>query len=294
MNARARLCEMGAGGSGRGGMDWRALRMGLPTLLGLRRRGVFIPYRYADSVPRPPDPAAQGYPAIADLFARHESGFAQVLDSMSSQAPALAAMDGPAPAPRIAQDWFPRLDAAAAFALVRARPPRRIVEVGSGHSTRFLARAASDSGAATAILCIDPAPRATLPPGVAHRAEVLSRAHLPAFAALEAGDVAFFDSSHLLLPHGDVDLILNVILPALRPGVLVHVHDVFLPDPYPAEWTWRGYAEQCALVGWLLGGAFRPVFSSRWAATRMTLPEPLEALPLRPGVFESSLWMERV
>jgi hypothetical protein len=99
-----------------------------------------------------------------------------------------------------------------------------------------------------------------------------------------------------MLPHGDVDLILNHVLPVLRPGVLVHIHDVFLPDPYPAAWTWRGYAEQCGLGGWLLGGAFRPVFSSRWAATRMFAARRpgIDALPLAAGAFESSLWMERV
>jgi hypothetical protein len=97
-----------------------------------------------------------------------------------------------------------------------------------------------------------------------------------------------------MLPHGDVDLMLNHVFPALRPGVLAHVHDVFLPDPYPADWGWRGYAEQNALGGWLLGGAFRPVFSSRWAATRMPSRPALATLPLAAGAPESSLWIERV
>src|SRR6185503_4717515 len=57
----------------------------------------------------------------------------------------------PPPAPRWNQDWFPRLDAAAAYAMVRITQPRRIVEVGSGHSTRFLARAVADGGLATRI-----------------------------------------------------------------------------------------------------------------------------------------------
>ena len=68
----------------------------------------------------------------------------------------------PPPAPRWNQDWFPRLDAAAAYAIVRTLEPRRIVEVGSGHSTRFLARAVADGGLDTRITAIDPQPRATI------------------------------------------------------------------------------------------------------------------------------------
>src|SRR3546814_14308293 len=67
--------------------------------------------------------------------------------------------EAPPPLPRWRQDWFPGLDGAAAYALVRQTRPARIVEVGSGHSTRLLARAVIDGGLPTAILCIDPAPR---------------------------------------------------------------------------------------------------------------------------------------
>ena len=273
-------------------MGGRAWRMAAQTLLGFKRRGVFIPYRHADAVPRPPDPAATGYPAVERLFARHEAAFCAMLAAIESHAPALGAMAGPAPGPRIAQSWFPRLDAGAAFALVKARQPRRIIEVGSGHSTRFLAAGAA--GFDCAITCIDPAPRAALPPGVTHRAALLAPGDAALFAALEPGDIAFFDGSHLMLPHGDVDLMLNHIFPVLAPGVLVHVHDILLPDPYPAAWTWRGYAEQSALGGWLLGRTFRPVFASHWAATRLALPPAIAALPLVAGAMETSLWMERL
>jgi predicted O-methyltransferase YrrM len=271
----------------------RRLSMALETALGLRRRGFFIPYRYAATTPRPPD--APGYPAVAALFARAEADFAAVLDAIDARAGALAALDGPPPEPRWGQSWFPRLDGAAAHALVATRRPRRIVEVGSGHSTRFLARAARDAGAETAILCLDPAPRARLPEGVEHRAAVLSAAHVPLFAALAPGDLAFFDSSHILHPHTDVDLMLTHVFPALAPGVLVHVHDVFLPEPYPAAWAWRGYAEQSGVAAWLLAGGMRPVFSSRWALDRMgAAARPgLSALPLPAGAVESSLWMEK-
>ena len=68
-------------------------------------------------------------------------------------------MDGTHRGPRFTQDWFPRLDAAAAYAMVRRARPSRLVEIGAGHSTRFMAQAVADGGLATQIVCIDPRPR---------------------------------------------------------------------------------------------------------------------------------------
>ena len=252
------------------------------TLSGVAKEGVFIPYRHAGEI------AAPGpYPAFEALFAAAEPAFRDVLAEIEARAAALKAFAGPPPLPRWDQDWFPRADGAAAYALAESRRPKRVIEVGSGHSTRFLAAAGAP------VLCIDPAPRAALAGlAVEWREELLSEAHLPLFAALEPGDFAFFDSSHVLVPGSDVDMILNRILPALRPGVIVHVHDVLLPDPYPADWEWRGYAEQNGLGGWLLSGALRPLFASHYAMSRMGAAETgvLSRLSLRPGARETSLW----
>ncbi len=268
----------------------RRLRMGLATLLG-RPQGFFSPYRYAATV------AAPGpYPAIEAAFRAAWPDFAAALDAIDTHAPRLAALDGPPPEPRWGQSWFPRLDGAAAYALVMHHRPARIVEVGSGHSTRMLARAAADAGAGTALTCIDPAPRAALRGlSVDWQRRVLAEADLPLFQALGPGDIAFFDSSHLLWPGTDVDIILNRILPVLAPGVLVHLHDILLPDPYPPDWAWRGYTEQLGLPGWILGGAFRPVFSSHYALTRMQAAArpAVAALPLPLGAHETSLWLRR-
>ena len=268
-------------------MNPRWLEMGRRTIEGEAKEGFFIPYRYAATVPSP-----DAYPAFEALFSDHEDAMRDVLAEIEARSDALAAMKGPAPKPRWDQDWFPRADGAAAFAIVASRRPQRIVEVGSGHSTRFMA-AAADAGAVT---CIDPQPRADFHDlGVDWRAEVLSEAHIPMFEALEPGDVAFFDSSHILVPGCDVDIILNRILPALKPGVLVHIHDILLPDPYPDHWEWRGYAEQNGVGPWLLAGGLRPIWSSRYAVTRMRAAETgaLAALPLKDGAIETSLWAEK-
>ena len=196
----------------------------------------------------------------------------------------------------LGQSWFPSLDAAVAYALVRERKPQRIVEIGSGHSTRILARAECGVGE---ILAIDPMPRTDIVglPGVRIVSSTLQAAPADVFDGLKAGDVLFIDSSHILMPGSDVDILLNRVLPRLPAGVLVHIHDIFLPFDYPTIWGWRNYNEQQGVVPLLATGAYRPLFSSVWATRRMTerlaasvvarLPQPADAMP-------TSLWLEKV
>ncbi|MFQ6016984.1 MAG: class I SAM-dependent methyltransferase [Kiloniellaceae bacterium] len=287
----------------------RRLWFGLLTVLGLARRGYFIPYRYAGMLPRagtrPP------YSAIEALFATRESRFHEVLSWIDALADDLTRIEAPppegasagaalpegrTPPPRWGQSWFPRLDAALAYALLRRFEPRRVIEVGSGHSTRFLVRAGYDGGLATRITAIDPAPRAD--PGsqaVDLRRVTVQEAGTGAFAELAAGDFLLIDSSHILMPGSDVDFLLGRVLPTLPAGVLVQLHDIFLPDDYPAAWAWRGYNEQLGVLSLLLGGGWEVLFASHYAVTRMA--RALEAsvigrLPLPAGAIESSLWIK--
>jgi predicted O-methyltransferase YrrM len=196
------------------------------------------------------------------------------------------------PAPRWNQDWFPRLDAAAAYAIVGMTRPRRIVEVGSGHSTRFLARAVADGELDTQITTIDPAPRASLS-GLPIRCleTLVQNADLALFQALAPGDILFIDSSHQLKPRSDVEFLLMRVLPSLRAGVRIHFHDIFLPDDYPAEWAWRRYNEQQAVAA-LLNRGYALEFSSHQARER-ALEGVLGRLPLVPGARESSFWIRK-
>ena len=272
----------------------RVLIAGLATWLGLRRLGFFLPYRYAHKLPRAG--SLSPYPALEALFRLSEPRFREVLGQIEGVAGALAAIGGePPPAPRWDQDWFPPLDAAAAYALVRALRPRRIVEVGAGHSTRFVARAVRDGGFDSTIIAIDPAPRADLTGlGLTLVRAPVHQAGEEAFAPLAAGDVVMIDSSHLLMPGSDVDFLLNRMLPSLPAGVMVHVHDVFLPDDYPTAWAWRGYNEQLGVAALIQGGAAEIVFASHYALTRMA--EAVAAgvvgrLPQTQAALASSLWL---
>jgi predicted O-methyltransferase YrrM len=263
--------------------------MGLATVLGLARQGFFIPYRYARTV------KPQSYAALEPLFQAAEPSFVSILEDIARHATRLAEFDGRNGTPRLDQDWFPRLDAAAAYALVKRERPARIVEVGSGHSTRFLAQAVRDHRLATAITCIDPAPRASVQAlKVEHLPVVLAQADPAVIGALGAGDILFIDSSHIAMPGTDVDRLFLDVLPRLPSGTLVHVHDMLLPDAYPAEGEWRGYNEQIVVGALLQGGGYEIVFSSRYAATRMAASLGAAAdLPLRAGVVESSLWLRK-
>jgi Methyltransferase domain len=270
---------------------WRRVGFGLATVLGLRPRGFFIPYRHAASaVPR-------DYPALRPLFEEAEPRLVELLAAIDGHGEALrriAAGGGPA---RFDQDWFPRLDAAAAYALVRRERPRRIVEIGSGHSTRFLARAVADGGLGTGITCIDPAPRASLAGlGVAHVPALLRDAPAEPVEELAPGHILFVDSSHVAMPGTDVDRLFLDVLPRLPAGVLVHVHDVTLPDAYPAEWAWRGYNEQLLVGALLQGGAYEILFASHYAVRAfafMLARGVLGELPLAPGARETSLWLRK-
>jgi hypothetical protein len=183
-----------------------------------------------------------------------------------------------------------------AYAIVRRYRPSRIVEVGSGHSTRFMVRAVADGAIPARIVAIDPAPRATLlglP--VEWLPVAVPNCGFDPFRELTAGDILFIDSSHILMPGTDVDFLLAEVLPALPAGVLVHLHDIFLPDDYPKDWAWRGYNEQAA-VATLLGGGWDVLFASHYVVTRM--PERFRnsiasQFPCPPGAHESSLWLRR-
>jgi predicted O-methyltransferase YrrM len=267
---------------------WRRLHFGLATVLGLKPRGFFIPYRYADGV------TAQDYPALQPLFEAAEPRFAEVLEAIAHLAEDLRRiLKGQGPA-RFDQDWFPRLDAAATYAIVRHKQPRRIIEIGSGHSTRFLARAVADANLPTRITCIDPAPRASLSAlSVEHIPALLGDADPALFDSLDAGDILFIDSSHIAMPGTDVDRLFLDILPRLKSGTLVHVHDITLPDSYPAEWAWRGYNEQLLVGALLQGSGYDLVFASHYVAKTLPARGILAELPLSPKAHETSLWLEK-
>src|SRR5829696_6983937 len=158
---------------------------------------------------------------------------------------------------------------------------------------RFRARAIADGGLPTEIVCIDPAPRADLKQlRVSHVPKLLAEVDPAILSGLEAGDVLFVDSSHIAMAGTDVDRLFLDVLPRLPAGVLLHVHDVFLPEGYPAEWAWRGYNEQLLVGALLQGGGYELLFASHYVAThRPYWLAGLADLPRPRRACETSLWL---
>ena len=156
-------------------------------------------------------------------------------------------------APAWSNPWFSGLDLAALYMFVHRHRPSRYLEIGSGWTTKIARRAARDAGAAVHITSIDPQPRAEIDPlcdeVVRCAAEDID---LRLVGDLGPGDIFFLDSSHRVFTNSDCVVFFLEILPELNPGVLVHVHDVFLPYDYPPEWNERYYSEQYLLAACLL------------------------------------------
>jgi hypothetical protein len=268
----------------------RTMSFGLQTVLGLRRKGFFIPLRNAETAAAW---AQRPYDALMPAFRAAEGAIEAHLATIETYRSDLSRIKGAPPEPRFDQSWFPRLDAAALYVLIRELAPGRIVEVGSGHSTRFVARAIRDGDLDTLVTAIDPEPRADLtglPLKLIRRP--LQEAGLAPFERLAPGDLLVVDSSHVLMPGTDVDIVLNHVIPQLPRRVHVLFHDIFLPNAYPDAWPFTAYNEQSGVAALLAGGRAEIAFSSAYLVHQMA-----DALagtwigrqPLRPGARESAL-----
>jgi Methyltransferase domain len=149
--------------------------------------------------------------------------------------------------------WFGNLDAAALIALLLCKAPVRYLEIGSGHSTKFARHAIESAHLSTSIISLDPEPRSTIDALcdtiIRQR---LEQCDLSLFDQLRAGDVLFFDGSHRTFTNSDVTVFFLEVIPRLKSGVIIHIHDIFLPWDYPPEWKKRMYSEQYLLAAMLL------------------------------------------
>ncbi len=136
-------------------------------------------------------------------------------------------------------------DAEYLYNMIRLYKPKRIIEIGSGHSTLMAVNAVKqnvhdDPKYSCQHTCIEPYEMSWLETlGITIVREKVENVDKKLFSSLEAGDILFIDSSHMIRPQGDVLFEYLEILPILKPKVLVHVHDIFTPKDYLDEWVIR-------------------------------------------------------
>ena len=154
-------------------------------------------------------------------------------------------------------EYYTTPDAEVLYTIIRTFQPERFVEVGSGNSTKICRQAILDGKLNTKIVSIDPCPRTEIDrlADEVHRVRVETLKDTTLFD-LKAGDILFVDSSHDISVGNDVIFLLLKIMPQLPPGVLVHIHDIFLPYDYPEDWVvgeGRRWSEQYLLQALLEG-----------------------------------------
>jgi predicted O-methyltransferase YrrM len=206
-------------------------------------------------------------------------------------------------------------DAEVLHSMIRYFKPKKIVEIGSGFSTYISARACllnkEKDGVKTKLIAIEPFPNDTIKQGFPGLSELiktpLEQIDLDLFRSMEANDIVFIDSTHVLKIGGDVKYEYLEIIPRLKKGVIVHSHDIFLPAEYHRRWVVENHwfwTEQYLLQAFL---AFNNAFEILWAGQYMARKYFNELIPVFPSyqntqlktaetnqsIGSGSLWMRR-
>lgn len=246
------------------------------------------------------------HPILYNILNEGRETYKDVLESFLSIEKSLTSVDkSPTGSesdkqPYWANEWIPPLDAASLYSFIATRRPKTYMEVGSGNSTKFARKAIEDLGLDTKIISIDPEPRAEIDDLCDQIIrKPIEDVDLPIFEILGEDDILFVDSSHRSFMNSDVTALFIDVLPRLRSGVLVQIHDILLPYDYPSDWAGRWYSEQYLLAALLLarGRAFetilpnmfishdeelRSILAPLWKRTKMEINE----------IFGYSFWLK--
>jgi hypothetical protein len=160
-------------------------------------------------------------------------------------------------------------------------------------------KAIKDNGLKTTILSIDPAPRAEIDQ-LADKIirEPFENTNFDFIFSLKENDVLFIDNSHRILPNSDSMVFYLEVLPKLPKGVIVHIHDIYLPYDYPQFMCDRFYSEQYGLAMYLLSNPikYKPLLPNYFISEDKelrTILEPIWDHPNLNGVEKhgGSFWL---
>jgi predicted O-methyltransferase YrrM len=187
-------------------------------------------------------------PDLDQWFHGYSNAYSQFLELMHTESRNLRDIpleyrEANLPQPAWVGAPYAPFDAVALYTIIKKCRPQRYIEIGSGISTCFAAKAILDGNLRTRITSIDPEPRAAIDKicdtTIRDGLEVCD---VKIFDDLESGDVLFFDGSHRTFMNSDVTVFFIDVLPRIKPGVIVHVHDISLPWDYDhlfKNWYWN-------------------------------------------------------
>ncbi len=237
---------------------------------------------------------------LSALFARNHREYQNLIAELRTLVPHLGKIrpdysGATAPEPGWVGAPINALDLALLYYFVWKHRPATYLEIGSGATTCFARRAVKDHGLPTRILSIDPEPRAAIDSicDEVLRDGLETLPNLQVFADLQPGDIVFMDGSHRCFMNSDVTVFFLDVLPLLKPGVIVHIHDIVLPFDYP-EWAKNWYwSEQYMLAVYLLGmgDRIKILMPSQYLGHTEGLKDCLEPT-LLPGVGDPGVWRE--
>ncbi|MCF6231701.1 MAG: class I SAM-dependent methyltransferase [Rhodobacteraceae bacterium] len=190
--------------------------------------------------------------------------------------------------------YYDTPDAEALYLMVRRYKPAQVIEVGCGNSTRVTRQAVIDARLDTKITAIDPYPRADIAHVVDNfEQKCLEQVDPSLFAGLGSGDILFIDSSHQVRMSNDVAHLFCRIIPALASGVVIHVHDVFLPFEYPKRFFYDcpSWGEQYVLHTLLQGGGYEVLWPGYYL--QRTHPDAIAKLPFLAKGRAQSFWIRK-
>jgi hypothetical protein len=198
---------------------------------------------------------------------------------------------------QFANGFYTSPDTEVLYSIVRHFQPKQILEIGCGNSTRITRQAIRDGSIETKLICLDPYPRRD----VAEFADELflepveASRSLELVKALQSGDVLFIDTSHEVRPANDCAYIYGVLIPQVPAGVIVHIHDIFLPYEYPemmATGDAKTWGEQTVVSAMLQGN---PPWDVLWPGhwLQRTLPNFAAHFPKLGQGLAQSLWLCR-
>ena len=149
--------------------------------------------------------------------------------------------------------YLPGLDIIGIYTIISEFKPNKYFEIGSGNSTKVAYKAKQEQGLSMEIISIDPMPRAEID-NLADRVIRIPFENIDfdILGELDENDILFVDNSHRILPNSDCMVFFLEILPKLKKGVIVHLHDIYLPYDYPQFMCDRFYSEQYGLAMYLL------------------------------------------